>query len=314
MKKRINLKKIPKNKLIKVIAIVAVVLIILSVAAIKLGNNTSGLGKGINNVGNTVFGSSGFPYGISSNDVKNLGMSNSDIVVLNDTGVKVIDSTGRQISDFQHNYSSPLIYTHSSLSLVLDAGANKFRVQTSGKLIYEYETDFELLTGDVSKNGSVAIATKSDQGASMLTVFNSKKTEVFSWVCAKHYIISVDISDNGKYIAVGVIGADGGDIISEVFLFDINYTDAIRHFELPGTSVAKVEILSGKKLVIIGDNLVSFVNEKGTYLSTPFRDSVSVKITLHALFFQSIQALIQIYLRFTALPARRFQVPTSIFR
>ena len=263
MKKSVNLKRIPKSTLVKAIAIVIVVLIIFYVASFRLGKNTSGIGKGINNIGNTVFGSSGFPYAVSSNDVKYLGMSNSDIVILNDTGVKMIDSSGRQISDFQHNYSSPIIYTHGAQSLVIDAGEKKFRVQTAGKLIYEKEADFELLTGDISKNGSVAIATKSDQGASMLTVFNSKKNEVFSWVCAKNYIVSVDISDNGRYIAVGVIGAQSGDIISEVYLFDINYTEAIRSFELPGTSVAAVEILSGKKLAIIGDNLVTFVNEKG---------------------------------------------------
>ncbi|MCR4564217.1 MAG: DUF5711 family protein [Clostridiales bacterium] len=281
-KKRINLKRLANKKVIRVAAIVLAVLIVFSVAAYKLSNYSPlGVGKGISNLGDSMLGNNGFPYSISSNDVKHLGMSGSDLVVLNDTGVKIIDSSGRQVSDFQHNYSSPLIYTYGSHSLVLDAGKNLFRVQTSGKIIYEQESQFELLTGDISKNGCVAIATKSDQGASMLSVFDSKKNEIFSWVCAKHMIVSVDISDNGRYIAAGVIGADSGDIVSEVYLFDKNYSDAVRHFELPGTAVAAVNILSGKKLVIIGDNLVTFVNEKGE------RNDIDVSLNTVSRFFIS---------------------------
>ena len=281
-KKRISLKSIPKKSLIKAAAIVLAIIIVLSVAAYKLGNYSPlGLGRGLSNIGDSMMGNNGFPFDISSNDVIHMGMSYSDVVVLNDTGVKVIDSSGRQISDFQHNYSSPLIYTYGTHSLIIGAGENKFKVQTSGKTIYEMETDFDLLTGDISKNGCVAVASKSDQGASMLNVYDSKKNEVFSWICAKNLIVSVDISNNGRYVAVGVIGADSGDIISEVYLFDINYSDPVRHIQLPGTAVAAVEILSGKKLLIIGDNFVSFVNEKGK------RNDIDVSLNTVSRFFIS---------------------------
>jgi hypothetical protein len=281
-KKKINLKNINLKTVISAFAIVFAVLIVLSVAAYKIGHfSPLGLGRGLSNLADGVFGNNGFPYSVSSNDVENMGMSYSDVVLLSDTGVKMIDSTGKQISDLQHNYSSPLIYTYGGRSLIIDEGARLFRVQTSGKLLYEMEYGFDLLTGDIAKNGSVAIASKSDSGASMLCVFDSKKNEVFSWVCAKQQIVSVDISENGRYIAVGVIGADSGDVVSDVFLFDINYKDAIRHIEFTGSAVAKVEILSGKKLVVIGDNVVSFINEKGE------RNDVDVSLNTVSRFFVS---------------------------
>lgn len=281
-KKKINLKTLNLKTVISSLAIVFAILIVLSVAAYKIGHfSPLGLGRSLSNFADGVFGNYGFPYNISSNDVDNIGMSYSDLVILDDTGVKMIDSTGKQISDLQHNYSSPLIYTYGGRSLVIDEGSKLFRVQTSGKLLYEMEYEFDLLTGDIAKNGSVAIASKSDSGASMLCVFDSKKNEVFSWVCAKQQIVSVDISENGKYIAVGVIGAESGDVVSDVFLFDINYKDAIRHIELPGSAIAKVEILSGKKLVVICDNVVSFINEKGE------RNDIDVSLNTVSRFYVS---------------------------
>ncbi len=253
-----------KKKLLKAGAIVIAVLLVLSVASYKFGNfSPLGIGRGLSNLTDGVISNDGYPYKASAGDIEYMTMSYNDLALLNDTSLKVVDRTGRTVSDFPHNYSSPLLYTYGNNMLVLDAGGNKFRLQTSGKIVYENEFGFELLAGDVSKNGSVAIASKSDKGASMLTVFDSKHKEVFSWVCAKQQIVSVDISENGKYIAVGVIGAESGDIVSDVYLFDINYKDALTSLKFPGTAVAKVEILTGKRLLVIGDNLITFVNSKG---------------------------------------------------
>ena len=275
-KLNISFKNADKKLFFKAIIIVASILIILAIAAIKFGS-----GNSISGITGAASVSDGFPYKVSSNDIERMSMCYNDIALLGDTGLKIVDRTGRTVSDFQHNYSAPLMYSYGRNMLILDAGSNKFRVQTAGKLLYEKEFEFELLTGDISKNGSVAIASKSDQGASMLSVFDAKQKEVFSWVCAKQQIVSVDISENGKLIAVGVLGAEGGDIVSDVYLFDIGYKEPLSRIELPGTSVVRVEILSGKRFVIIGDNLVSFVNQKGE------RNDVDVSLDTVSKFYVS---------------------------
>lgn len=281
-KKKIPFKSIDKRMFIKAGAIVFAILIVLSVASYKLGGfSPLGIGRGISNLADGIVGNDGFPYKTSSNDIRRMTMCYNNIALLNDTGLKVVDRSGKTVSDFQHNYSAALVYTYGNNMLVLDSQGNKFRVQTAGKLIYEKEFEFELLTGDIAKNGSVAIASKSDQGASMLSVFDAKQKEVFSWVCAKQQIVCVDISENGKMIAVGVLGADSGDVLSDIYLFDIGYKDAVAHLELPGTSVVKVEILSGKKMVVIGDNIVTFLNSKGE------RNDIDVSLDTVSRFFVS---------------------------
>lgn len=263
-KKRISFKNADKRMFIRAGVIVIAIIAVLSIAAFKLGGYSRlGISKGISSITDGVTGKGSFPQKVSSNDIVRMTMCYNDLALLDDTALKVIDRSGKTVSDFQHNYSSALVYTYGNNMLVLDADGNKFRVQTSGKIIYEKEFDFELLTGDISRNGSVAIASKSDQGASMLSVFDTKQREVFSWICAKQQIVCVDISENGKLIAVGVIGADSGDILSDVYLFDIDYNDAITHIELPGTSIVKVDILSGNRLAVIGDNVVTFVDKNG---------------------------------------------------
>jgi len=236
----------------------------LSLAAYRLGNLTySGIGKGIGDIVNKSSGGDGYPYTVSSAQVKSLQSGSSDLVVLYDTGVRVLGSSAKEISDLQHNYSSPMMFTFGSRLLVADSFGTKFRVQTPSKLSYEMDFPFEILTADIAKNGYVVIASRTDAGSSMLTVLDGKRREVYKWRCAKEQIVCVDISDDGKYIVCGVVGAENGDVYSDVYLFDIRYEDAVRTVKFEGTSVVKVEMLKGKNFLVVGDNLVTFVNGKG---------------------------------------------------
>ena len=263
-KRRKRTKNSGTERTVKAVIIIAVILCLLFIAAVRLGHVTySGIGDGINEFVNKSAAGSGYPYQINSGEVKMIKAGSSNIDILYDTGLRVLSSSAKEISDLQHNYSSPALFSFASRCLVTDIGFNKYRIQTPSKLSFEGETEFEILTADISKNGFAALVTKCDKGTSMLTVYNSKQDVVFSWICAKEQIVCVDLSDNGRYICLGTIGADSGDVYSQVHLFDINYSDPIASFDLNGTSVVSTQMLSGKKFLIVGDNLLSFVNSKG---------------------------------------------------
>jgi len=262
--KRIPIKKAFNKRIIKVVCIVIVLLIILSVASYRIAHfSPLGLGRGLNTLFTRIFGTESFPYPLPSEEIDNIRMSDSDMFILYDTGVKVIDPTADEISDLQHNYSAPLLFVSDGKALVIDCGDRKFKVQTSTKLLYEAEYDFDLLTGDIASNGSVAIASKSDKGSSMLCVYNNKQKNLFTWVCSKQEIVSADISDNGRYVLAGVIGAESGDVRSDVYLFDIKKGETLQSVELPGSAVVGAEILNGKSFVVFCDNCVKFIDEDG---------------------------------------------------
>lgn len=257
-------KKYSTEKIIKAVVVVIVILILVSIAAFQFGDVTySSLGSSISDALSKSGRGDGFPYEINGSTAKNMKMSSSDLVVLYDTGVKVIDSTAKELSDLQHNYSSSLMDVFSSRILVLDSNGKKFRVQSHNKIISEVETSFDILTGDISKSGFTAIATKSDSATSMLTVYDKNQKEIFKWLCAKEQIVTVDISDNGSYVAVGVIGAESGDIYSNVYLFDTDFAEPVQSLSFPGSSVVGVEMLSGKNFLIVADNKAVFVDKKG---------------------------------------------------
>ena len=263
--KKKKTKKYDTEKILKTAAIILVILVLISIAAFQFGNVTySSLGSSINNALNSSGKGSGYPYSVNASSVKSFKISSSDLVLLYDTGVKMLDPTAKEISDFQHNYSSPLLFTFVSRNLVIDGEGKKFKIQSKNKVLSETELSFDILTGDIAENGDVAIVSRSDSATSMLTVYNKDLKEKFKWLCAKEQIVTVDLSDDGNYIAVGVIGAEGGDIYSNVYLFDKDYAEPIESFNFPGTSVVSVEMLNGKNFLIIGDNMAAFVDKKAT--------------------------------------------------
>ena len=77
--------------------------------------------------------------------------------------------------------------------------------------------------------------------------------------CAQDSIVSVDLSNNGKYAAVSVIGAREGEIYSKIYVFDFDYAEPISEFEYFGTAIIEVKFVSNNNVVAIGDHLISFI-------------------------------------------------------
>ena len=98
---------------------------------------------------------------------------------------------------------------------------------------------------------------------SRLLVYNRNQKVVYDWSCAKENIISTAVSDNGKYAAISIIGAQNGELYSKVLVFDFDYSEPIAEYDYGEKIVSKVRFLKGKKLVASGEKVLSFIkNEK----------------------------------------------------
>ena len=95
-----------------------------------------------------------------------------------------------------------------------------------------------------------------------LTVYNKNQRVIFSWKCAKENIVAIDISDNGKLVAVSVVGAENGELYSRVLIFDFSYEEAVSEFDFGSDIISGVNFLKGDTLLITGENVFSIVKNK----------------------------------------------------
>lgn len=257
-KKALSLKV--ANKL-KLFAVVFVILLLTAIAAAQFGGVTlSTVADYVATAIARIGAGEGYPYQISTT-VHDAAITNSDLVLLYDDSVRILNSTAKEISNLNHNYDHPIISSNSGRILLYDIGGKKFRVQSKTRVLYEKELDHIILTGAMGKDGSVAVATRADNAESMLTVFDKQRKEAFVWKCASEHIISCDVSDNGKSFAVSVVGVENGSVYSKVHIFNKKETEPVASFEYTSSTVTTVRFLSNETVMVMGDNVCQIIND-----------------------------------------------------
>lgn len=305
-KKKLNLTISAKSaKTLKLLAIILVVLLLIILAAGQFGGVTFSTISDQIRTSIAGFGSGdGYPYRMNGVEITDAGVTNSDLLLVYDDTVKVLDSTAKELSNLNHDYDHPVLSSNSGRALIFDEGAKKFRVQSKTKVLYEKELDYMILTGAMGKDGTVAIGSRTKDAQSMLTVYNTKAEEIFVWKCAKENIISCDVSDNGKYFAVTVLGVNNGAVYSKVHIFNKNDDEPKATFEYVDSAVSSVQFLSNETLFVFGNNICEVikgdkVKEKiDVSVNTPYKLYISdnnTAVLVLSKYASTTQKIIKVY-------------------
>ena len=94
-------------KTMKLLAIILVVLLLVIIAAAQFGGVTfSTIGDSIRTSLAGIGSGEGYPYSINGVEISGAGMTNSDLVLVYDDTVKVLDSTAKELSIYYVNPTS----------------------------------------------------------------------------------------------------------------------------------------------------------------------------------------------------------------
>ncbi len=295
---------IKNTKKLKLVAIIVVVLLLIMLAAAQFGGVTfSTISDSVRTFFAGLGSGDGYPYQISGMVIGDASVTNSDLVLLYDDSVKVLDTTAKELSSIAHKYDHPVMQSNSGRVLLFDEGGNKFKVQSKTRTLYEKEMKYMILTGSLGKDGSVAIATRAEDAQSMLTVYNSKEKEIFVWKCAKENIISCDVSDNGKLIAVSVLGVENGSVYSKVYIFDKKKDTPKSSFTYQDSAVSSIRFLSNETLFVLGNNMCSVINDGkeekiNVSVNTPYMIHISdnnTAVLVLSKYSSTTQKLVNVY-------------------
>ena len=292
-------------KTLKLLAVIFVVLLLIVLAAGQFGGVTfSTITDHIRTAVAGIGSGDGYPYRMNGIEIGDAGVTNSDLILVYDDTVKVLDSTAKEISNIPHAYDHPIMSCNSGRALIYDIGAKHFRVQSKTRTLYEKELDYIILTGAMGKDGTVAIASRTSDAQSMLTVYDSNEEEIFVWKCAKENIISCDVSDNGKLYAVSVLSVDNGSVYSKVYIFNKRDTEPKATFEYKDSAVSSVQFLSNETLFVFGNNICQVIKgEKvkeniDVSVNTPYKLYISdnnTAVVVLSKYSSTTQKIIKVY-------------------
>ena len=241
--------------LTSVLLIFALCLILTFTLPVSLGENITNL--------TATFGMGDYPIEIYGTDVLDTNSKGLYYYVLTDTNLSAFSNSGKEIYTYSHGYEKPVLKTSQTRVLVFSQGGNSLEIYNLNKKINEYKANKPIITADICRNGSYAVATYSDSYATEVKVFDKNNKSIFAWNSAKDTVNALTLSPNGRHLILSTFNADDGNLNSKISIFDTKSDSAApkSSFEFNDNIVYNLSVSNRGFTVVTGDS-ISFVDWK----------------------------------------------------
>lgn len=222
----------------------------------------------------------GFPYKVenTSSSENYIKATNDKIVLLNGNLLEFINpANGKSVKSEAHFFSSPVFDVNGKYVLTYDQGRNKMRIDTAAKTIFQNELEENIITAAIGADGTFATATVTEKGNSKLTVYSKSLNELFTWNSTEGYIIAVEVSTDGNYVAVATTASPNGALNTKIHIFEVKKQAETASFEVAGASAPVLRYVSGNDLFVITATGCSYIsnNKEWTDLLQANQQTVS---------------------------------------
>ncbi len=191
--------------------------------------------------------------GMQTGDHYQIQTFHKDILLYNNQTLKVMNQKGEKVWEANLPLSSPLVETGGQYVLAADLGGNHEAVlYRKGEVVQEFPITKDIISAKVNKKGTVAIATAADGYKGSVLVMNKKGRELFRWNSGDGYIMDLDISDNGHYLAVAQLSSEGSQADTKVQFIDLYQKKVIQTVERTDSVIGEIRF-AGNKLIAVSD-------------------------------------------------------------
>lgn len=208
----------------------------------------------------------GVIYQVDSDNVKEIAPYDNGVVMLTNSAVQYIDSSGREIDTNKHTFASPEMQVNGKTVFVYDKGGSGYRVEKNASVYSEQAASGAITCGAIGKKDNYAFSLDNHEGyQSHIFVYSFRGQKLFEWGSATDYCFRMALSDSGNKLAVAVIGVDNAEYYSKVMVFNFNSGQPAYTVDLAGKTVFDIDFITGRRIAVYTDNGVFLIENDGEY-------------------------------------------------
>ena len=155
----------------------------------------------------------------SGSEYKAVAYGNEMLLVSHD-GIRAVDKNGKDTWSVVHTVTTPMTAVKNGYLMIADINGTTVNVYKKDKVVSQIKTKNEILTAKMNMNGNVAVATDELGYKGAVMLFDKSGKETFKWYSGSGYIGDIDISSDGKSIAVAQLMADKEQIYSRIMVIN----------------------------------------------------------------------------------------------
>ncbi len=185
-----------------------------------------------------------------------------EMLLANNEGVFAIDKRGREAWSIVAQAASPELLVKGSYFMLADINGKIIKTYKKEKLVSQIETENEILSAKLNKNGYVAIATDELGYKGLVVLYDNNGKEKFKWHSGAGYIGDIDVADNGR-LAVAQLTTDKDKVCSRIILINPNSKSEPECIAEIDGIVMKLMYHNNNSLIAVSNNGVFAYNRLG---------------------------------------------------
>lgn len=198
----------------------------------------------------------GFPVAVTGSSVlaSNFSECEGNVLVLSDTALTLLNSTGRELLSLRHSLNKPVLRENGGMALLYNSGSVGYTLLSGAKTLVEGSSEQDILVGAVSHSGRFALGVQGSDGASELFVYQKNGDLQFHYLFAKDYITAIALNYDGTHGAVCTVGGEEGELKAKVTVFDFNQPEPISSFDTRDNLLLDASWTEGGDLYAVGSS------------------------------------------------------------
>ena len=187
-----------------------------------------------------------------------------DILIYNNQGGVAVDANGKIKWTIAETMSEPLAEVDGDYLLLSDLSGKHFAASyKDGEKQQEFKLENDIISAKITNKGYCVFATDTDGYKGKVTVFNKRGKELYEWNSGSGYITDVDITDNGKYLAVSQLMTDGSAPDTRIQIIDTHRGETVASAIRSGEICAEVRFTSNNRLIAVTDRNITAYSAGG---------------------------------------------------
>ncbi len=175
--------------------------------------------------------------------------------------LSLIGSDGKIAWENTTTIVNPILRTAGNYILIAENGGKKLCLYNDSRLVYEADTEDNILTCNLSSNGDVVIVTDKPSYKGAVAVYNREGNRIFAWSSGSDDILSADISSASRSVAIALLNTDD-KVKSTIQFFDMNETESQVQAIFEDTILFDIDF-TGDTVNAFGDNCMAGLTAQG---------------------------------------------------
>ena len=184
------------------------------------------------------------------------------LAVASNSEITLFNATGRVTLTSGDVFSNPVIVTSNKYVLLYDLGGSKFSVYNSFKKLHSFTADGKISYASMCDGGGFCVSVKTGDYNSVVYMYDEDCNRLGSY-STNEYVISAEMSQNGKYTVLLSTSAQNGKMTSDVTVLKSGKDKVYSKFDTGGVTPYMCRVIDNDRIAVFCTDRVLVYSLKG---------------------------------------------------